>query len=463
MPSEEAVIQPPAVEPPQWLFSKPPLIIHVGNPAHAAPHRDLSMMKRLHSRSPETRFIAVLWKEDEKDAFDKEIASDPEQKKELISSILWATDTKLQVELLGVVDRLVGAQIATPRWLICPAKHESRELPDSPNDICPTCGMGVALLAPYKDKFAAFARIFQKCISLCNFDIGSAQVLFERVDPRRNVLLNMRHAFGGRTVKDLRGSGKGKTAYVVAAGPSLEDQLDDLKRLSETGIVVCVGRSYKLLRAAGVKVHYTYSVEMFDWDSAIFSELTHVDDTVLLHATVCAPATVDAWPGERICVLDAETASILKRDDFILGGNSVSHHMLNFAAQILDADEIVLVGCDLAYTKMKTHAEGTTPKGWPEDRTKADEAYHEEDYWAPCSGEDPLNPECHRMQGVMTPGGFSPTEGAGIEVRSSGSYSNFAALFEVLIEKHKKKVLNACPNGHLIAGTELVDLKEYKK
>jgi hypothetical protein len=221
-----------------------------------------------------------------------------------------------------------------------------------------------------------------------------------------------------------------------------------------------------MLKAAGVTVHYAYSVEMFEWDAAIFSGLTKADigDAKLLFASVCATKTVEAWPGEKMCVWDAETGgSILKRDDWIVGGNSVAHHMLNFAAQILDAEEIVLVGVDLAYTKKKTHAEGTTPAEWPDGPKTKDMTFHDEDFWVECTGEDPLDPELHRIEGDFLALAGGAMNNSPIYVRSSASYENFATLFEILIAKHKKTVKNACPNGQKIRGTTYVNLAEYKK
>ena len=156
---------------------------------------------------------------------------------------------------------------------------------------------------------------------------------------------------------------------------------------------------------------------------------------------------------------DMETAAILGREDHILGGNSVSHHTLNFAAQILKCEPLILVGIDLSYPKPRTHAAGTTPEGWPEEQTKKDAEYQDE-LWVPCTGKgDDFHDKCHRTPAALGGGKFLPSRI--IEVRSSFAYQNFATLFSILIQKHGKKAFNACPNGQKIEGAEYLDLSKY--
>jgi hypothetical protein len=447
----------------------PDMILHIGRPDQCAPHRDLSKIVLLQKNSPKTKWIGVVWTKEDKEELDKQLDAHPELNKDFVGSVLWEDDAKLKLFLIDRLNLLIGAQIVSPRWLVCPNRHETREVPQGmgDNEHCSECGQKTVIMTPFIERLQEFAVVFGTCINLTNFDTGSGHVLFNLVDPRRNILLNMSHAFGDKQAKDVKGSAKGKTVIIVAAGPSVEDQLQDLARLSQDHTVVCVGRTFKMLKAAGVKVAYTYSVEMFDWDAAIFKDVTaeEAKDTTLLFATVCAPETVAAWPGAKMCVWDAETGgTILKRDDWIVGGNSVAHHMLNFAAQILEADTIIMCGVDLAYSKPKTHADGTTPASWPKEALAKDTSFHMDDFFVECTGEgDNFHPDCHQ---VPIADAMSIQRGSDkklpILVKSSASYENFATLFEILIAKHGKKVMNACPNGQLIRGTQYVDLKELK-
>lgn len=439
---------------------KPPnVIFHIGRPDKEAPHYNMERCDKFHAEHPEIKMVYVLW--DEKDK--EEIL--PKTNREKSEIVMLDDGIRVMTWLLDHLAKFIGAQIVMPRWYTCTDGHITKGTYGAMVEKCETCSSGVALVEPFKDKFVEFVDIFQKVISLANFDTTSGEFLHSAVNPTKNVLLNMPYALGlphapALQAKDLMGIGKGKTAVLCGAGPSLEDAIPHLKRIQDSVIMICVGRTYKLLRQHGIRVDYTLSCEMFDWDSAIFDGIEDAGDTVLGYASVCAPLTVRKWPGKKVCLWDVETAKILDRTDCILGGNSVAHHMLNFAAQILDAEPIILVGIDLAYTKPRTHAEGTFHSGWPKEIVQKENEYHVEK-WLPCTGKGrDFHPECHRMPVALGVGSFMPS--GIVEVRSSDAYQNFGTLFSVLIAKHGKKVYNACPNGQKITGTEYLNLETYQ-
>lgn len=439
-------------------MKEPNRLFHVGNPMAEEPHKSMERCTKFHEEHPGIHLTYVLW--DEKDKAELEPLINKEK-----SDILMMEDGKAVMSWL--LDRLgdcVGAQIVSPRWYVCPEKHITKGTYKELVEKCETCSTGVAIVEPFKDQVIQFVELFAKVIGLANFDTTSGTFLHAAVNPTRNVILNMPYALGTKkhpalTCKDIKGSGKGRAAVIVGAGPSLEDAIPHLKRIQDNVIVVCVGRAYKLLRENGIRVNYTLSCEMFDWDAAIFEGLTDTGDTVLAYASVCAPATVQKWPGKSVCLWDVETAKLIGRDDYILGGNSVAHHMLNFAAQILECEPIVMVGIDLAYTKPRTHALGTFADKWPEEIKQKEQEYQNEE-WVISTGKGiNFDPECHRMPVAMGGGGLAIS--GIVHVRSSPAYVNFGTLFSILIAKHQKKVYNACPNGQKILGTEYLDLAKW--
>lgn len=436
----------------------PSMLFHVGNPMQEEPHKSMERCTRFHEEHPTIRLIYVLW--DEKDKAELEPLINKEKSEILMMGGEGGNVTAWLLDRLGTC---VGAQIVSPRWYICPEGHITKGTYKELVEKCETCQIGIAIVEPFKAQVQQFADIFIKVINLANFDTTSGQFLHANVNPTKNVLLNMPFALGtprnpSIECRHLRGTGKGKAAVICGAGPSLEDSLPHLKRIQDKVIIICVGRAYKLLKENGIRVDYTISCEMFDWDSAIFDGVTDTGDTVLAYASVCAPATVRKWPGKSVCLWDVETAKLLERDDYILGGNSVAHHMLNFAAQILECEPIVMVGIDLAYTKPRTHAKGTFHE-WPEEIKKKEEEYQNES-WVLCTGKGhDFDPECHRMPTAFMGGGVAIS--GIVHVRSSPAYENFATLFSILIAKHKKKIFNACPNGQKIEGTEYLNLETW--
>ena len=435
---------------------KPNYVFYLGRPDEEEPHRSMERCTKLHEKFPEMHMVSFV--ETRKDA--DELEAKAEKGKHEV--VLWEGDGKLMDWLMDHLHLVLGAQIVGPRWYKCPDGHLSAGTYTTLREKCEECSNGVAIVEPAADRIRRFAEVFGKVTKLSRFDTVSGEVLTTLVNPTKNLFKNVIYALGcplhpAIQARDLRGAGRGKGALLCAAGPSLERALPDLKRLQDQYLILSVGRSYKLLRQHGIRVDYAVSVEMFDWDSAIFDDLGDVGETVLAFASVCAPATVQKWTGRRVCLWDIESARLMDRDDWIYGGNSVAHHMLNLAAQILECEPLILVGVDLAYTAPKSHAEGTSPASWPAEIVDKDAAYHAEELWVPCTGKGGVfYPACHRVLAPFGGGGFAI--GGPMEVRSSPSYECFASLFSILISKHGKRTLNACPNGQKIDGAEYVDL-----
>jgi hypothetical protein len=441
---------------------KPSHLLHVGNPLVEKPHESMDRFKQFHKDHPDVKVVIILWEKDDIEAVEKLIDKDR------CRVFHWKDDLTLQTWLMDSLSGIFGAQIVAPRWYACPNSHYTRGTYSELLEKCPECDLAITIVEPFKERLQKFAEVFQKVIQLASFDTQSGQFLHTVVNPTRNVLLNMPYALGcehkpGLTKANLGWEQKDHPVFLCAAGPSLEDAIPELQRLQDKGTIVCVGRSFKLLRAHDIRVDFTVSVEMFDWDSAIFADLTkeEVGDTILCYASVCSPETVKTWPGERMCLWDISTADLLKRDDAILGGNSVAHHMLNFACQILDAKTVYLVGYDLSYTKPRTHATGTIHGKWPKEIQEQEEKYHQNELWVPSTGKGTeFHPECHRTP-IWLKQGFAPSNV--IEVRSSHSYKQFCTLLEILVNKHSgTKVYNTCPNGQKVEGTEYRSLKDVK-
>jgi len=437
---------------PQVMDTK--VLIHIGNPMLEEPHKSLERAQKMHVEAPNVRLVCLVWEESDYKQLDAALD------KSYSSVIMWDDDMKLQAYLLDHLIEFIGAMVVGPRWYKCPDNHVQAGTYKELQKECEVCKKPIELVEPLKQRLERFAELFGRVLHLSNFDTRSGQWLLSNVNPMRNIFLNMRYALGcpHETIVEPNGAAIGKTVIICGAGPSLEDAIPHLRRLQDTCIIMAVGRAYKLLHASGVRVDYVASVEMFEWDAAIFDDVEDVGDTVLVFASVCAHETVKKWPGKKVCMWDAETAKVLDIKEWIFGGNSVAHHMLNYSAQILKADEIVMAGIDLAYTKPRTHAMSTTPTSWPKEVREKDEAYHEEE-WVPCTakGQD-FHPECH-MAPCAIQGGFAPGP---IHVRSSPAYKDFAILFEILIAKHGKKVWNACPNGQKIGGAEFLDISTYR-
>lgn len=453
-------------------FKFPKVLIHIGRPDLSKPHCDMSVIQKFIGDNRDTAVVILVDNEVDQKAMEtavrEQLKFPPYHPGGLI--IEWKDDAEMMDLICAELHQPISWRVVGNGWYECKGcGHIASPTLIEPIKDCPKCQKPWEFIRHNEARVATFKTILEKAQSLIHFDTRSGVVLEQAVNPTGNVMKNMPYALGTHEnpaldMEAFFGKGKGKPALCISAGPSLDDEIENIKRLQDSCIVVCVGRLYKRLRDAGIRVDYTFSCEMFDWDSAIFDDLGDVGDTVMCYPPVCAPATVRKWPGKKLCTWDVNSAVLLEKKLCMMGGNSVSHHILNFAAEILQCEPLVLVGQDLAYTKGdgSTHSKGSVPDKWPDEIKAMDHAGHSEIDWAPCTGKgERFHPECHRQSVLLGPGAKPAPVGA-MEVRTSKPYMNFGTLFELLITRHKKKVLNACGEGLKIAGTEYVNLTEWK-
>ena len=447
------------------------VLIHIGRPDICKPHMDMSVIQKFIGENHDTAVVVIVGTDEEQKLIEGKVKAElkfpPFHPGGLIIS--WNSDSEMMDMLCAELHSPIQWRVVGNGWYECKAcGNIASATMVEPVKECTKCKQPWEFVRLNESRVNDFRDLLKKAQSLIHFDTRSGVALEQSVNPTGNVLKNMPYAIGTKEHPALRmeafyNTGKGKPALCISAGPSLDDEIENIKRLQDSCVTICVARLYKRLRSAGIRVDYTFSCEMFDWDSAIFDEVGDVGETVFLYPPVVAPMTVQKWPGKRLCTLDINTAVLLGEKMCMSGGNSVSHHLLNFAAEILCCEPIVLVGQDLAYTKPdgRTHSIDSAPNGWPDDVKAQDAAGHAEITWAPCTGKgDRFHPECHKVNAAVG-GGFKAPVGP-IEVRTSKPYVNFGTLFDILISRHKKKVLNACGEGLKIAGAEYVNLSEWK-
>lgn len=290
------------------------------------------------------------------------------------------------------------------------------------------------------------ASMLMEVVHLWQFDESSAKVLFKDGQPYRNMLKNHRWVDDGFSFKAFKGRGKGIATILVAAGPSLDSQWGHLVRIQKelkdrVGFIVC-GRSYKRAMEAGLNPDFVQEVEQFDWNDRLFLFAPRPPaHTILVGPLSGCPNIYHAWPNAgRVCITwDHNYAQIMGHkvgEDSMDGGNSILHHMFNFALW-LGSDTIGIAGADLAYPEgcSGTHAVGT---------------FHQWDaaVWK----------QEHTRQAPMA---VPSTDGG--TVTASQPYRNFGLYLEIQISKYLKlnpalKVLNFAPKGQLIQGTQYEDI-----
>jgi hypothetical protein len=147
---------------------------------------------------------------------------------------------------------------------------------------------------------------------------------------------------------------------LVAAGPSLEQQLDILRQAREQAMIVSVGRSLPLLLRAGIKPDFFMITDANPIVQTHIEDLPQDDVPMFFLSTVYHEAA-KMYPGPKSIVYqhgmqylaDSEPDERVKIETGGSVATSLFELLLKFGFR-----NICLVGLDLAYTQGRTHAQG---------------------------------------------------------------------------------------------------------
>ncbi len=164
------------------------------------------------------------------------------------------------------------------------------------------------------------------------------------------------------SIEELRAEFAGKRVYLVAAGPSLDKNVEYLKQAAATGIIVAAGTVLKKLLRIGVPVNY---VVVTDAKAPTYRQVEGIEDAgiPLLGLSTAYYRFFTDYQAKHylLCQEGFAPAEELAREHgwpLIQTGGSVITAALS-AALTLGAAELVFVGLDLAFTGGKDHASDT--------------------------------------------------------------------------------------------------------
>lgn len=267
----------------------------------------------------------------------------------------------------------------------------------------------------------------------------------------KHVVANMPHIYNGYQLKDIidLNMGKNKTAIIASTGPSLNKQIELLKKVAPHALILIPDASYHVLKINGIKPDFVATMERVEKTSEFFqSEPSQFDDGIMfMAASLTHPKTALNLKDRNRCYAHRPIRfELILKDDipFMCKGPSSAHFALDMALR-LKCERIIFIGQDLAFAKDgSSHAKGNIF-----------ENYIKED------GTITINPNARqRPQTAIAYGG----EG---EVKTTDVWNFFRGYFESMMEPthydYKFKVYNATEGGARIHGTiekpfsELVD------
>lgn len=163
-------------------------------------------------------------------------------------------------------------------------------------------------------------------------------------------------------VSEIKERFAGKSLYIIAAGPSLDTNMEQLKQIGEDGIILATGTVLKKLLKAGIKPDY---VIIIDAGSFTYGQICGVEDchVPLLYMSSVYYKIPAQYQGERYVIFQkdfsySEHYADEKGYSLFQTGGSVATTALDIGI-CFGCEKIIFVGLDLAYTNDKDHASDT--------------------------------------------------------------------------------------------------------
>jgi hypothetical protein len=149
-------------------------------------------------------------------------------------------------------------------------------------------------------------------------------------------------------------------AILVAAGPSLSRNIDQLKGVQDRAVIIAAQTTLRPLLARGIRPHFVTSLDYSDVSKQFFEGLDIPDDLVLVAEPKATWHAVDAFrgtprmAGRRVILLDNTFAHRCLGEDLArrtpMPPGATVMHLAFYLAQWLGCDPIIFIGQDLGFS-----------------------------------------------------------------------------------------------------------------
>ncbi len=277
-----------------------------------------------------------------------------------------------------------------------------------------------------------------KVISLYKFNAGDIYYKLKYANAFKN-LMKLQDKISSFDIKNMPNNPfKGKPAVMVASGPSLDKNIDVLKKLENKAYIFACDASLSTLKnhniipeIAGFLEYRYVAYEKF------LKDKTYSPYIKFFGPITIVPEALDSV-SENFIIHNSEQDDV---DNFFAkvlqiksgaknSGGSVAHYLV-YLAHYLECEPIILIGQDLAFSE-----DGA-------DYAKDSDIYN-----------NVTNTRVLNENRVLVKGNYRDL------VETTVQWQNFLNDYETLLQNNKIKIINATAGGAYIAGTELMSLEE---
>jgi hypothetical protein len=163
---------------------------------------------------------------------------------------------------------------------------------------------------------------------------------------------------------ELKGILSGKPAVIISAGPSLDKNIQELKKYRDKAVVFCVGTALKSAVKYGINPDFAVIVEFYDSTVNQVKDVDLSGTNMILQLSACSSLYGIKTKNTFNYYADNDNTSIWLSKVWgvpLEGYKNLGTVSINtlFSAKMLGCDPIILIGQDLAYTDGNCYSGGS--------------------------------------------------------------------------------------------------------
>ena len=213
-------------------------------------------------------------------------------------------------------------------------------------------------------KFNEMVETLQRMIGRYNLDLKYTQQKFFPI--ARTIIQNIPNLIKEPPLSSIKDFYKGQTAVVVSAGPTLDRNIETIKKYRDNIVLIVVGTAMKTLAKHGITPDFLCIIETYDSSKQIegldLSEVNFITEPFSnINLRKFKFKHIYSHISDNMPVNSFWSNIINENTEEYLSKGTVSYTALN-VARILGCSKIVMVGQDLAYIEGQCYSKDSAYK-----------------------------------------------------------------------------------------------------
>lgn len=284
---------------------------------------------------------------------------------------------------------------------------------------------------------AQIRGVFHMIIMFHREGLGSSAFTEDAFLGFKNSMMNLPKILRSPDLRNWKGLGRGKPAFLVGAGPSVKSQMEFLSSIQNDAIIIAADTMLKPLTKHGIRPHLLASIERAPEIIDLLNDPNDHPQTFLVGSAVLEPECFASYRGPSTAYLTQLPPS--KWFPFSRSRMDSGHSCMGLAmglASFLECDPIYLMGIDLCWSEEgQSHMQ--------------DVPYLQKDFYLK------QNKEFYKDS-------FATENSQGHKVRTNLYWMAFKGQFEYWASVAPSKIFNLSPSGLPLKGVPFLNIKDVK-